>query len=788
MSEHEIIENGRYLVQSLQVLREYASATTTAPGQELDTRELSRFTDMLNLALSDIESIRDSNKSREASIIEREAEVEVLCKAADDYKLEMSKAAASSLELHNSAQATTQKLEDTRLAAERDRNTLLDALKSANAREQSLLHRENELTRREQTASQVKEAADESSRLATEALDTNSRLVTENESMQSRLNHQMEEASRAQQRAEEAEAEYRRSQVAFEQDKRDLEEARSQLDQEKKAAADSSAALDEEKRRVHAIKEQASSLKAEAERALQDARSQKSASEQLDRESAARRVSVDREKQLAEEAHKQAARDRDQVEAERDQVRKDHESALSLLKKIEDHYAHASQDRAATVSVLEAAWKERAQDRDSGAALLGETKAERARAHQHCTAAASLLQKASDQMARLDEDRAEVAYSAESARAGQTEDRAATASILQKANDVLAVSGEVAQKRIQDLEESRDALRDELGRKTAECQAKQAQCTSLRRDLDDRELAVRRAGENLEKAEERDEELKRTVRNLETRLQSAEDKAGALQDKADALQDQVRDLKSRLQTAEDRADTVQGQALSDACKRLRIEDENSAKVAADIEQLKKELANIKRQSDDDSAMLREKLSSAERDLQDMREQCKRLRTNRGNRELESRQGDDARREKDREDVPSEGSPWKASLHCVFEYLAGLNPNRSGSYGPNFRAIDDERLMRPLTYFLAKEDKRDRFTAFLGAGSKPDGWYCLGEICSVGHGGLRPVDVKCPSHEYNDCQLQVRHLDASSGGHTLDFRVPIPDDVDDEDDVDDRDAR
>lgn len=781
MSEHEIIENGGHLVQSLQVLRGYASGMTTTSGQELDDRELSRFTDVLKVALSDIERIRDSNRSREASITEREAELEVLRKAADDHRLDMSKAAASSLELHNGAQATAQKLEDTRLAAERDRNSLLDALNRANEREQSLLHRENELTRREQAAFQVRTATDESSRLAAEALETNSRLVAENENTQSRLNQEMEEASRAQKRREEAEAEFRRSRAAFEQDKRDLEEARGQLEQDKKAAAESSAALDEEKRQVHAIEEQANSLKAEAEKTLQDARSQKSASEQLDRESAARSVSVDREKQLAAEAHKQAARDREQVEAGRGQVSKDHESALSLLKKIEHHYALASQDRAATVSMLEAAREQRAQDRKSGAALLDEAKTERAKAHQHCTAAAALLQKASDQMARLDEDRAEIAYSAESARAEQTEDRAATASVLQKANDVLKVSEQVVRKRIQDLEESRVALRDELGRKTAECQAKQVQCTNLRRDFDERELDVRRADENVDKAEERGEELKRTVRSLETRLQSAEAKAGA-------LQDQVRDLKSRLQTAGDRADAVQGQALSDAYKRLRIDDENSVKVAAEIEQVKRQLENLQRQPDDDPAMLREKLSSVERDLQDMREQCKRLRTNRGNRELESRQGDDARREEDREDVPAGGSPWKASLHCVFQYLAGLDPKRSGSYGPNFRAIDDERLMRPLTYFLAKEDKRDRFTAFLGAGSKPDGWYCLGEICSVGLGGLRPVDGKCPAHEYNDCQLQVRHLDASSGGHTLDFRVPIPDDVDDDDDVDDGDAR
>lgn len=783
MSEHEIIKNGRYLVQSLQALREHASATTTAPGQELDTRDLSRLTDVLGLALSEIESIRDNNRSREASLNEREAKLEALRKEADDHKLEMSKAAASSLELHNGAQATAQKLEDTRLAAERDRNILLDALKSAAEKEQSLVHRENELALREQAASQVKEAADESSRLAAEAFNNNSRLVTENENKQSRLNQEMEEASRARQRREDAEAEFGRSRVAFEQDKRDLEEARGQLEQEKKAAAESRAALDEEGRRVKAAREQANALKAEAERALQDARSQKSASEQLDRESAARRVSVDREKQLAEVAHGQAARDRERAEAERDQVSKDHESAVSLLKMIENHYAHASQDRASTVSIFEAAWAQRDQDRKSGAALLNEAKAERAKAQQHCTAAASLLQKASDQMARLDEDRAEIAYSAESARAEQTQDRAATASVLQKANDVLKVSEEAIRKRIRDLEESRDALRDELGQKTAECQDKQVQCTNLRRDLDERELAVRRAGENVDKAEERDEELKRTVRSLETRLKTAEAKA-------DALQDQVCDLKSRLQTAGDRADTVQGQALSDAYKRLQIEDENSIKVAADIEQVRREVGTLQRQSDEDSAMLREKLSSAERDLQDMREQCKRLRTDRGNRELESRQADDARREKDREDVPGEGSPWKASLHCVFQYLAGLKPDRSGSYGPNFRAIDDERLMRPLTYFLAREDKRDRFTEFLGADSKPEGWYCLSEICRVGHGGLRPVDGKCPSHEYNDCQLQVRHLDASSGGSTLDFRVPIPDEVDDddEDDVDDGDAR
>lgn len=126
MSEHEIVQNGQYLVQSPQVLRDHASAMTTAAGQELDTRELSRFTDLLNLALSDIESIRDKNRSREAGIIKREAELEALRKDVDDHKIEMSKAAASSLELHNSALATANKLEEARLATQHDRNSLLE--------------------------------------------------------------------------------------------------------------------------------------------------------------------------------------------------------------------------------------------------------------------------------------------------------------------------------------------------------------------------------------------------------------------------------------------------------------------------------------------------------------------------------------------------------------------------------------------------------------------------------------------------------------------------------------
>lgn len=774
MSEHEIIENGQYLVQSLQVLRDHASTMTTAPGQELDTRELSRFTELLKLALSDIESIRDSNRSREASITEREAELEALRKDAEEHKLETSKAAASSLELHSSAQATAKKLEEMRLAAENDRNNLLDALKSAAEKKISLVSLEIELTRREQIASQAEASADETSRLATETLETNSRLVTENTNLQARLEKELQEASRAQQKREEAETAFGRSQAAFEQEKSNLEEAQRQLDQEKQAAVESSAALDEEKRQVDTMQEQAKSLRAEAERVLHDARSQKSASELLDRESESRRASVDRDKQMAEEAHKraeaereQAKAEREEAEAERTQISKDRESTMSLLEKVKDQYAQAAQERAAAVSMLEAAWEQQAQDRASGASLLRDASADRAQV-------AALLQQASDQMARLDEDRAEVAYSADSARTEQAEDRVATASVLQKAHDVLQVSEGVVQKRIQDLEESRVALRHELDRRTAECQTRQEQCANLRRDLDDKELTVRRASESVDKAEERAEELNRTMRDLESQLQSAEAKA-------DALQDQVRDLKPRLQSAEDRTRALQDQALTNAYERLRIEDRANSKVTAGIDQIKKEVAKLKSQSDDDSAMLREKLSNAERDLQDMREQCKRLRTDRGNRELESKQGDDSRREKHREHVPAEGSPWKATLHCVFQYLAGLNPDRSGSYGPDCRGLDDERLMRPLTYFLAKENKRDRFTAFLGASSKPDGWYCLERICGEGHVGLRPVEGKCPSHEYNNCQLQVRHLDASSGGKTLDFRVPIPDDDDDVDD-------
>lgn len=781
MSEDKIIENGQYLAQSLQVLRDHASAMTTAPGQEVDTRELSRFTDVLKLALSDIESIRDTNRSREASIIEREAELEALRKDADERKLEMSKVAASSLELHSSAQSTAKKLEEMRLAAEIDRNSLLDSLKSAAEKELSLVNRDIDLTRREQIASQAKEAADETSRLATETLETNSRLITENTNLQARLENELQEASRAQQKSKEAEAAFGRSQAAFEKEKGNLGEAQLQLDQEKQAAVESSAALDEEKRRVDTMQEQAKSLRAEAERILHDARSQKSASELLDRESESRRASVDREKQLVEEAHKRAAGEREQTEAELEQAKaereqakaeraqasKDRESTVSLLEKIKDQYEQATQDRVAAASMLEAAWEQRAQDRASGASLLKDASADRAQV-------AALLQQASDQMARLDEDRAEAAYSADSARTEQAEDRVAIASVLQKARDVLQVSEEAVQRRIQDLEESRDALRDELDRRTSECQARQEQCASLRRDLDDQELTVRRASESVDKAEERAEELNRTVRDLESQLQSADAKA-------DALQDQVRDLKPRLQSAEERTRTLQYQALTDAYERLRIEDRANSKVTAAVEQIKKEVAKLKSQSDDDSAMLKEKLLNAERDLQDMREQCKRLRTDRGNRELESKQADDSRREKYREHVPAEGSPWKATLHCVFQYLAGLNPDRSGSYGTDFRGLDDERLMRPLTYFLAKKSKRDRFTAFLGASSKPDGWYCLERICVSGHVGLGPVEGRCESHEYNNCQLQVRHLDASSGGKTLDFRVPIPDDDDDVDD-------
>lgn len=439
---------------------------------------------------------------------------------------------------------------------------------------------------------------------------------------------------------------------------------------------------------------------------------------------------MDREKQLAEEAHRQAARDRGQAEAERAQASKYRESMMSILQKIEDQYAQVSQDR------------------ESGASLLKDARADRAKADQCFSTAVSVLEQVRNHMARLEEDRAEIAYDTDAARDLQAEDRAATAYVLQKAKDVLHVSEERVQKRIQDLKGSRDALRDDLDRKTAECQTWQERYANLPHDLDDEELAIRRAGESVDKAEE--------------------------------LNCTVRDLESGLQSAWDRAEKVQNQALFDAYKRLRIEDKNNVKVAADIEHLKREVAKLKSQSDNDSVMLREKLSSAERELQDMREQCKRLRTDRVNRELESRQGDNARPE----DVRAEGSPWKATLHCVFQYLAGLNPDRSGSYGPDFKGVDDERLMRPLTYFLARKERRDRFTTFLGASSKPDGWYCLKMICGKDNGDLRPVDGKCPIYFRNDCQLQVRHLDASSGGKTLDFRVPIPDESDDDEEDDD----
>ena len=144
------------------------------------------------------------------------------------------------------------------------------------------------------------------------------------------------------------------------------------------------------------------------------------------------------------------------------------------------------------------------------------------------------------------------------------------------------------------------------------------------------------------------------------------------------------------------------------------------------------------------------------------------------------QSDEAMRQKQRVGTPAEGRPWKATLKSAFQYLADLNPVHSGSYGPGFKGVNNERLMRPLTYFLARGEKCDRFTAFLEAGLKPDGWYCIGQICSTRHSVFEPVDGKCVfHHKYDECPLQVRHLDASLGGRTLDFRVEIPDGDDDE---------
>lgn len=136
---------------------------------------------------------------------------------------------------------------------------------------------------------------------------------------------------------------------------------------------------------------------------------------------------------------------------------------------------------------------------------------------------------------------------------------------------------------------------------------------------------------------------------------------------------------------------------------------------------------------------------------------------------------EAEREKQLADAPDEGSDWQATLDRAYEYLASLKPALSGSHRPGYRAVDYERMTRPLVYFLSREKKRDRFTAFLEDRLKPDGWYCMGQICSGHTNGYESLCGKCVYHqEYDECPLQVRHLDVSSGGRTLDFRYEIPD--------------
>lgn len=134
---------------------------------------------------------------------------------------------------------------------------------------------------------------------------------------------------------------------------------------------------------------------------------------------------------------------------------------------------------------------------------------------------------------------------------------------------------------------------------------------------------------------------------------------------------------------------------------------------------------------------------------------------------------DRQRPSENTNIAAEASSWKGTVEPLFQYFSSLCPISSGRYDPGFEGVDDERLMRPLTYFLCRKEKRDRFTEFLEAGSKPDSWYCVDEICCFGPAGVEPVNGRCLLHyENGDCPLQVRHLDASSGGRTLDFRVQI----------------
>lgn len=820
MSEQEIIEEGRYLVESFQVLRDYALSVSKPPEQEFDSREFSRFTELFNLVLTDIEKIRDLNKAREAEIVKRKGEIEALHSDAEKHRLEMSTAAEEALSTNNSASNTAQQLESTRLAAERERRELQIALERVAGTETSLSEREKAIERAEQTALEARGAAEEQSRLTALSWQRNRTLVTTNEDLRASLEGDQEEARQAKQRYEDAEAQVVRNREYLSQEREDVAEIKEQLEQQRASAAEirtqleqematiaeRQASLDEQVRLMQAQTEQSDALRSEAdalkseadalkseadtlkseadavkseaerrkdeaERLMEDATAQAARSKQLERDATSQSTSAEHKEQLAEQARSQAVQDRDLAMADRVQISKDNESIRSLLENIKEQAAQAAQDRVAAESCLKAAEERMAKDRADGQTLVQQAQAER-----------------------------------EEARAQQAEYCSVAASSLERAKEVLAASDTVIQEKIQDLERANKVLETKLEKKTEESDGRYDDWLSLRASIDAKDLDVRRGARQLEDAEEKISDLSGTVRELKAKLQSAEDRAKSWESKVDdyladaceGLKIQNQDQKSMafLQEYQEELEGYENTLREKLDSELAVYGERSDEISAEIAEVSAQLQAVKENSQQELKTLQKQLLDKDRELQGFREESKRLRTDRGNREAEIRQEcrAAAESEKQRADglaaelqryrLLTEGSPWKETLQRVFEYIAGLDlDHRSQSHGPGFRGLDDERLIRPLTYILAREDKRENFTAFLDSTSKPDGWYCMDQVCGADHDAVEPVDGECPFHSYTDCRLQVRHLDASSKGKTLDCRVPFPEEDDEEDDED-----
>jgi chromosome segregation ATPase len=842
MSEQEIIKNGQFLVECLQVLGDFASEATKATGQELDPRVLSNYTEQIGLVLCEIQSIRDRLRSRQVDITQRETEldgreqeVEDLRRRAENCELELSK-----------ARSAVQKLEAERAAGQSDRDTLMSSLQSAIDKVQPVVSRESEIARREQAAG--------------EALRKNTELVARNTAIQAGLDQEMQEAIRAKQARQDADARYLQDQAALEQQKKQLEHTsrpleqdrtkleqdRSRFEQESKAAtefraglnqaqrllgtvkaeadtakavadtakaeadsvkaeADSAKAVaDSAKAEADSLKAEADSLKAEADKTLQDARHQKSASEQLNRESDSRRALVDRMFSDISEQGKTMSSLLAKISEKDARADREHTELSSLLEKSKDLAARLEEDRSEAANTAGSDKNELTETLERARGVLRETKKA-----DDLAAAASVLRQANcildaskgsagKRIHVVEQERDELRTERDRLK-GEAEVQKIESCLLTAESQNRLKALEESRERIKELEASKVALRDRadreaartdrqmrallvsntwhisnserktehflqqvqrirdsndslqgrLDRKAAEFQSKQDELTNVRRDRDDLEHQVRRANQASDEAQEEAEGLRR--------------RSAAVAAELAALQGQARTLESRARSSDKRYET---------------------RLDQDFKTLTKAYEGL--QVHDKSRELEEELRGRDRDLQDMREECKRLRTDRANRELESRQGDQAGRGRHPADARAERSPWEVTVDSLFRYLEGLRPVSSGGGGPGFKAADDERLLRALGKFLVKEERRDRFTVFLEAGCRPDQWYCIAHIFSSRHAGLTPLGGRCLTHDdCRDCLLHVRHLDASSGGRTLDFRVPIPDEEDevDEDEED-----